>query len=108
MPPIVNPLPFVFIVATAFGVLMHDTQVDHATSVAIVSPVGFSDYAAADASSKSNEHVHVERVSVSSQASATHHENVPKTGPRDDHNRYVQTKKHVTTGGGNDDLWPSA
>ncbi|HEY8886499.1 MAG TPA: hypothetical protein VIM31_03310 [Candidatus Microsaccharimonas sp.] len=106
MPPIINPLPFVFIVATAFGVVMHDTQVDHAASVAIVTPANFSDFAVADAASKSNEHVHVERVAVSNQGSATHHENVPKTQPRDDHNRYVQVKKHVMSGGDNG-LWPS-
>lgn len=106
MPPLVNPLPFVFIIATTFGVMMHDTQVDHATSVAIVTPANFSDFAVADAASKSNEHVHVERVAITNQGSATHHENVPKTQPRDNHNRYVQVKKHAATGGNG--LWPSA
>lgn len=106
MPPLINPLPFVLIAATAFGVVMHDTQVDHAASVAIVAPANFSDFSAADAVSKSSEHVHVERVSVADQRSATHQENVPKTQPRNDHNKYVQTKKHVNSSGANG-LWPS-
>ena len=106
MPPLFNPLPFVFIFATAFGVVMHDTKVDKAASVAIVTPIAAtSNYAVEDAS-KSNEHVHVERVSVASQGDATHHENVPKTQPRNDHNKYIQVKKLATSGGGNG-LWPS-
>lgn len=106
MPPIVNPLPFVFIVATAFGVLMHDTQVDQATSLAVVAPANFSDFAVADAASKSNEHVHVERVSISSQGSSAH-VNTPKTQPRDDDHRYIQVKKHGIAGGDSTGLWPS-
>lgn len=105
MPPLLNPLPFVFIFATAFGVMMHDTKVDKAASVAIVTPItATSNYAVEDVS-KSSDHIHVERVSVTG-GSATHHENVPKTQPRNDHNKYLQVKKLATSGGGNG-LWPS-
>lgn len=106
MPPLVNPFPFVFIFATAFGVVMHDTQVDKAATTAIMTPASFTNVALADAVSKSNEHVHVERTSISSQGSATHAENVPKTHVRNDHNKYVQVKKAVHSGGDNG-LWPS-
>ncbi|MBC7564744.1 hypothetical protein H7100_00715 [Candidatus Saccharibacteria bacterium] len=106
MPALVNPFPFVFIFATAFGVVMHDTQVDKATSVAIMTPASFTNVALANAVAKSNEHVHVERMSVSSQGSATHPEKVAKTQPRNDHTRYIQVKKHAHDGGDNG-LWPS-
>jgi len=104
MPPLINPLPYLFIAATAFGVVMHDTQVDHATSVAIMTPSHSTNYAAD--SIKSSDHTHVERVSMSSQGNSTHHENVPKTQPRNDHNKYAQVKKTATSGG-NGGLWPS-
>lgn len=105
MPPITNPLPFVFIAATALGVLMHDTQIDQAASVAIVTPAAYSDFAVADAASKSNEHVHVERVSVTNQGSSVR-TNLLKIQPRDDDRRYVQSKKYVSSGSGSG-LWPS-
>ena len=102
MIPFVKPYPLVFIFATAFGVLMHDTQVDHAGSVAL-NPAHYSSFAVADAVSKSNEHVHVERVSVGGGSQ------VPKTQPRDDGRRYIQSKKVVLSGGngGASGLWPS-
>jgi hypothetical protein len=107
MPPLINPLPFVFIIATAFGVVMHDTKVDHATSIAVVNPTYFADSVLSDAVGKSDEHIHVERASVSSQSSsATHQENVPKTQPRNDHNKYTQVKRNANSGGDNN-LWPS-
>ena len=100
----INPLPYLFIAATAFGVVMHDTQVDLATSVAIMTPMHSTSYAAD--SIKSSDHTHVERVSMSNQGSSTHAENVPKTQPRNDHNKYAQAKKHAASGDGNG-LWPS-
>lgn len=107
MPPIVNPLPFVFIFATAFGVMMHDTKVDHAASVAIVAPVDVANLSLAHVVSKSDDHTHVERVSTSSHQGSTHTENVPKTSPRNDHNRYSQGKKSNFSGGSGNGLWPS-
>jgi hypothetical protein len=104
MPPLINPLPFVFIFATAFGVVMHDTKVDHATSVAVVAPV---DASLASAVSKTDDHTHVERASVSGQEASTHNENVPKTQARNDHNRYIQGKKGAINGGNENGLWPS-
>lgn len=106
MPPIINPLPYVFILATAFGVVMHDTKIDHAASVAISTPVYSPNVSLADKVSKTNEHVHVERVSVTSQGSSVHRENVPKIQPRNDYYRYMQDKKTIMSGG-NNGLWPS-
>lgn len=105
MTPLINPLPFVFIIATAFGVVMHDTQVDQATSMAIVAPANYSDFAVADAASKSGDHVHVERVSIANQGSSSR-TNIAKTQPRDDDHRYIQEKKQSLTGGGSG-FWPS-
>lgn len=106
MPPLINPLPFVFIIATAFGVVMHDTKVDHATTVAVVNPAYFTNAALSDAVGKSDDHVHVERASVAGENRATHSENVAKTQPRNDHNKYTQVKRNANSGGDNS-LWPS-
>jgi hypothetical protein len=100
MNPLTSPFPIAFIVATAFGVLMHDTQADRAAQLAIVAPSGFSDFAVADAASKQSEHTHVERVSVLNRTSN------PNTQPRDDHRKYIQPKKTIASSGSNG-LWPS-
>ena len=102
MLPLTNTYPFVFIIATALGVLMHDTQVDHASSVAL-NPAHYSSFAVADAVSKSSEHVHVERVSVGGGSSS----NIAKIQPRDDDRRYIQSKKFALSGGDSLGLWPS-
>lgn len=102
-PTIVNPSLIVFIIATAFGVIMHDTQVDKA-SVAITTPSHFTNYAASEVS-KSTEHVHVERVSITNQGSSTR--NTPKTQPRDDDRKYIQSKKVALHSGNGAGLWPS-
>lgn len=106
MTPLTNPTLFAFIFATAFGVVMHDSQVDHAASVAITTPTFVSSYAAADAVSKSSEHVHVERVSIMNQGNASR--NAPRTLPRDNDRRYIQTKKVALHTGNGAGLWPSA
>ncbi|RWZ78396.1 MAG: hypothetical protein EOT05_01390 [Candidatus Microsaccharimonas sossegonensis] len=105
MLPLFNPLLLVFVIVTAFGVVMQGTKVDRAASIAIVSPIaGTTDIAIADAS-KSSEHVSVERISIKNQESATQRENVPKMQPRNDHTKYLQVKKFATSGGNG--LWPS-
>ena len=51
--------------ATAASVLLHDTQLDRALTVAIALPVATIGYAGADAAIKSDaSHIHVERVSL--------------------------------------------
>ena len=106
MLPLTNTFPFVFIFVTTLGVLMHDTQLDQAAKIAIVNPANFSDFAVADAASKSHEHVHVERVSMSGQGHSVR-ANALKIPPRDDDRRYIQSKKVALAGGGDVGLWPS-
>lgn len=106
MPPLVNPFPLAFVAATTLGVLMHDTQVDRASAVAL-NPVYYSNVAAADAVSKSGDHVHVERMSMSHRGHSIAKDTLPKLQPRDDDRRYVQAKKLALSGGEGVSLWPS-
>jgi len=92
--------------ATAFGVLAHDTQVDQAAVVAMAAPAALAGFALADMASKSNEHVHVEKVSVASHINAAR-VYVPKVQPRDDDRKYIQGKKLAYNTGGGSGLWPS-
>jgi len=108
MTPLTNPLPFVFIFATVFGVLMHDTQADHATTVAIANPTVYTNFASSEVVSRTNEqHVHVEKVSVSGAGEAGTTRINPHTQARDDDRRYVVAKKSVYAGGDSQGLWPS-
>ena len=108
MPPLalLNPVPLAFAIATTFGVLMHDTRVDHATKIAISAPAPAAEYAGSETSKiNDQQHVHVEKVSVGS-LNAARSAN-PRTQVRDDDYRYIQPKRLI---GGADDkttLWPS-
>jgi hypothetical protein len=101
----ITPISFLFIVATAFGVVMHDTQIDHAATVAVTAPAHMASVGAADAVSKSSEHLHVERVSFNAKGMSVR--SVPKTQPRDDDRRYVQSKKTADHSGDGGSSWPS-
>jgi hypothetical protein len=100
-----NPLTLSIIFATSLGVFAHDTQLDQAAVIALAVPASFTVFAVAD-SFKTNDHVHVEKVSVMNQAGAFR-VNVPKIQPRDDNHRYVQSKKQLLLGGDTTGLWPS-
>jgi hypothetical protein len=107
MYPIINPLPLAFTLATTFGVLVHDTKIDHATNVAIAMPSAMITYVAVDSLMKSSDsHIHVERVAGPKQL-ATLRATVPRVQPRDDDRRYVQTKKIFFGGSDATSLWPS-
>lgn len=105
-PLIINPLPLIFTLATTFGVLVHDTQLDRATTVALAVPAAIASYAAVDQMNKNDQsHTHVERVS---------HQNamglrmmVPRLQPRDDDRRYLSNKKVYFGAGEHISLWPS-
>jgi len=103
---ITNSLSLTLVFATVFGVLAHDTQIDQATIVAIAVPASLTGYALADMASKSNEHVHVEKVSFASHINAAR-VYVPKVQPRDDDRKYIQGKKLAYNTGGGSGLWPS-
>jgi hypothetical protein len=103
---VINPLLISFTLFTTFGVLVHDTQVDRAATLALAIPAAtIVSYAAVDTASKSGDsHVHVERFSSARQL-ADIRSNVPRLQPRDDDVRFFQTKKQF--GSDPTTLWPS-
>lgn len=105
MNPLINPLPFIFTIATTFGVLVHDMQIDRAALAAVV-PISFASFAAVDALSKSGQHVHVERTHGPN-SMASLRVAVPRVQPRDDDRRYIQTKKLYLGASDTVTLWPS-
>jgi hypothetical protein len=101
---IINSFAIAFTVATTAGVLVHDTQIDRATTVALALPAAVASLAAVDSAIKSGDaHVHVERVSLNHALRAS----VPRLQPRDDDRRYVQTKRMSLNVGDNSVIWPS-
>lgn len=103
---IIKPLPLIFTIATTFGVLVHDTQIDRA-AVALTIPAAFASFIAIDTVLKSSEqHVHVEKVSIPHTVNSLRM-NVPRLQVRDDDRRYVQSKKLFVSGGDSISLWPS-
>jgi len=106
MTSLTTPLLISLTFATAFGVLIHDTQIDKATTIALAAPIALASFAIADLSSKSNDHVHVEKASAMNHLSALRG-SIPKTPPRDDDRRYIQAKRIIFGGGGDTSLWPS-
>ena len=105
-PIITNLLSLSLVATTTFGVLMHDMRIDKATVVAFAAPAALAAIALADISSKSNEHVHVEKASSSSHLGYAQ-SNVPKVPPREDARRYTQEKKNAFINGETTTLWPS-
>jgi len=107
MLPTINTIPLVFTLLTAFGVMVHDTKIDSATSLALTAPIALVTYASVDALMKSGDsHVHVEKISGPKQLSNLK-VTTPRIQPRDDDRRYIQTKKVFFGGSDNVSLWPS-
>ena len=102
----VHPLAIAFTLATTAGVVMHDTQLDRATTVALALPAAAAiTYAGVDNAIKSGDaHVHVERAEAPKQniRAAT-----PRLQPRDDDRRYLLNKKVYFGGADTSGLWPS-
>lgn len=102
---IINPAAILIALVTTAGVIIHDTQVDRATTMALTLPSLLASYAVVDLAVKSSDpHTHVERIS-----GPKHHHlraTVPRVVPRDDDKRHIATKK---VGLAHDDLalWPS-
>jgi len=105
-PLFINPTTLIFTLATTFGVLVHDMQIDKATTVALAAPAAFISYAAIDSVTKSNDHIHVERASIPRHLN-TLRSATPRVQPRDDDRRYIQSKKLAFTSGSNGYAWPS-
>lgn len=87
-----------FTLATTFGVLIHDTKLDQATSVALTLPIALVGYemGAQIAKLGSEGHTHVERVSLAN-AVRDLHAGTPRIQPRDDHKKFT-LQKHVVKG----------
>ena len=99
--------PLLFTLTAAFGVLVHDTQLDRATTVALATPVALASFIAADSLIKSSEHhVHVERASAPKHISALR-ATLPRVQPRDDDRRYLQSKRLYFGTGETNYIWPS-
>jgi len=102
-----KPLAFILTIATAFGVLFHDTQIDRATTVAIALPAALATYAAVDSGIKSSDsHVHVERFSVTKHLSSLRSP-LPRLQPRDDDRRHLSSKRVSAVGTDSISIWPS-
>lgn len=108
LPLLINPLPLIFTITATFGVLVHDTQIDRATTVALTVPTAFASFVAIDSALKSGEqHVHVERVSMPQHLAALR-SNLPRTISRDDdERRHINEKSIQYRSGGGSYLWPS-
>lgn len=101
-----STLPFILALTVGLGVLLHDTQIDQATSVALTAPAILATYAIADSAMKSNDHTHVEKFAASRHLGAFRI-NVPRIQPRDDNRHIAQSKKLYFGGGADTSLWPS-
>lgn len=104
---IINTILSSLALATAFGVILHDTQLDRATAVAIAVPVAALGYAAADASIKAGDaHVHVERVSLAKISGLR--TTLPRLNPREDDRHARKQNKIAFLGAGSaETVWPS-
>lgn len=103
----INPAPFVFTLLTAFGVLVHDTQIDQATSVALAMPGAYATYLVADTMLRSADgHTHVERATVPANLAALR-ATFPRLQPRDDDRRWQLTKRAYFGVGESGYIWPS-
>lgn len=83
---------------TLFGVLVHDTKLDKATTIALTVPIAalMSYELGAQAIPKlsSDGHTHVERVSLGN-AVRDLHSGTPRIQPRDDHKKFTLQKNVV-------------
>lgn len=103
----INSLIVTFTLATSFGVLVHDTQVDRAASLALALPTALVTYAAVDTAIKYGDaHVHVERVSGPKHLSDVRN-SIPRLNPRDDEHPYYLSKKMAFGDNDSIGLWPS-
>ena len=107
-PILINPLPVLLTLSTAFGVLVHDTQLDMAAKTALTAPIVVVAYAGADMAMKMNDpHIHNERVSFSNGVRELKGEQ-PRTQTRNgDDKKYLVQKKSSTLSYGSEYIWPS-
>jgi len=107
-PILINPLPLLLSLTTSFGVLVHDTNIDRAASIAISMPIAFAIVGTADSTFKfSDQHTHTERTSYTNAIKQMGPEQ-PRTQTRGgDDKKYIFNKKFTTNTGGSEYHWPS-
>ncbi len=88
--PLVQRTLITLAVLTSFGVLVHDTKIDQATTLALALPVGLVVLAQVP-TLRSEGHTHVERVAFEKSSHLT--SGMPRVQPRDDHRKYVLGKR---------------
>lgn len=103
---IINPILLGLTLFTTVGVLVHDTQLDRATTVAVALPTVMAGFAVDSLLKSGDGHPHVERVSGPKQFSSLR-ATLPRLQPRDNDRGYVQHKKVYFGGGETTSLWPS-
>ncbi|MFZ2545033.1 MAG: hypothetical protein WAW80_03585 [Candidatus Saccharimonadales bacterium] len=83
-----------FALVTVLGILVHDTKLDQATTIALAIPFSISISLMHAPELRSEGHTHVERVSVD----RTIHmiDGLPKIQPRTDNRKYLLAK-HINT-----------
>ena len=87
--PTIQDIAIGLAVGTSLGIVLHDTHLDEATSLAIALPVAFIGMEISSAIQLSGaDHTHEERVSLS-QAIRDLHKGAPRVQPREEHRRYV-------------------
>lgn len=102
---IINPLPLILTAVTGFGVLIHDMQIDRATTVALAVPTALASLSAVETAVQRGEsHIHVEKATVHAQYGALRNA-LPRLQVRDD-DRHMPSKLALSAGGDNG-LWPS-
>ena len=103
----INPLPILLTLSTAFGVLVHDTQIDAAARSVLTTPISIVSYSSADLLTKMNDpHIHNERASVSRSVDDMQPAQ-PRTPTRSDDKKYVGQKKSAVLSYGSEYIWPS-
>lgn len=108
MSPIIKPIIFLFTVLGTTGLLVHDMHVDRMATVAIGAPVALATYGLVDNMLKKSDHTHIDRAGFDKMPGTAMRSSTPKVRPRDDGHRYIQNKKVLVAGGGEQNsLWPS-
>lgn len=107
-PILLSPLPFLITLSTAFGVVIHDTQLDMAAKTALTIPYAVVDFAGSEMSMKFNDpHTHSENSSVT-QNLRDMKADQPRTQTRGgDDKKYVVQKKSSVHSFGSEYIWPS-
>ncbi len=105
MSPFIKSSSILIVIATTFGVLMHDIHLDKAAAV-ISLPAYIASTNALEKTLSPHYHTHVERASLP--RPSAFRSSLPNIQPpRDDNRKYNQTKKLFLTGGDALSYWPS-